>query len=110
MGDFDSFEAAIEKIKELDQDDEKYLEMLRQPILVDPDYPRRLEEELNQYVCHIFDQPLEKAYRRSRVYRPKFCDDYLANAVSEESLTFANLCKRLIQKITGKIRGLFGKK
>lgn len=110
VADFDSFEAAIERIKELDQDDEKYLEMLRQPILVDPDYPRRLEEELNQYICHIFDQPLEKAYRRSRVYRPKFCDEYLAGAVSRESLTFVNLCKRLLEKICGKLFAPFRKK
>lgn len=69
--DFDSFDAVIEKIKELDQDDEKYLKMLRQPILVDPEMPERLWQELEQFVCHIFDQPLEKAYRRPRVYMPK---------------------------------------
>ena len=44
--DYPSFDAVIEKIKELDQDDEKYLQMLRQPILVDPDYPRELEDAL----------------------------------------------------------------
>ena len=75
--------------------------MLRQPILVDPDYPRRLEEELNQYVCHIFDQPLEKAYRRSRVYSPKNCDDLLARMVDSDTLTMGNLIKRIIQKILG---------
>ena len=107
VADYESFEAAIERIKELDQDDEKYLEMLRQPILVDPDYPTKLEENLGAYICHIFDQPLEQAYRRSRVYRPKFCDDYLASSVNEESLTFVNLCKRLLSKLTGKIVSLF---
>lgn len=103
IADFESFDAAIEKIKELDQDDEKYLEMLRQPILVEPEYPQKLEEDLKRYICHIFDQPLEKAYRRSRVYRPKFCDDYLAGAVGSELLTFSNLCKRLLEKIKNKI-------
>lgn len=101
--DRDSFEEAIAKIMELDQDDKKYLEMLRQPILVDPDYPRKLEEELGNYVCHIFDQPLERAYRRSRVYWPKTCDDYLARAVDSESLTMANLVKRVFAKLTGKL-------
>ena len=59
MADYPSFDAAIEKIKELDQDDEKYLEMLNQPVLVDPTYPERLEKELGEFICHIFDQPVE---------------------------------------------------
>ncbi len=102
VADYESFEAAIERIIELDQDDEKYLQMLRQPILVNPDYPRQLEEDLCAYVCHIFEQPLEKAYRRSRVYHPKRFDDYLANVVHEETLTMKNLIQRILAKIKGK--------
>lgn len=97
--DYDSFEAVLEKIKELDQDDEKYLEMLRQPILVDPTYPRRLEEELGQYICHIFDQPLEKAYRRSRVYYPKWHDEFLAVAIKPSRF---DKMKAKIGKILGR--------
>lgn len=107
VADFDSFEAAIEKIIELDQDDEKYLEMLRQPILVDPDYPDRLEKELGEYVCHIFEQPLEQAYRRSRVYHPRRCDEYLSKAVGEDRLTAGYLLKLLAGKLIGKITGIF---
>lgn len=99
VADYESFDAAIEKIKELDQDDEKYLKMLRQPALVDPEYPQKLEKALGEYICHIFDQPLEKAYRRTRVYRPKDCDDYLARAVDSESLTMKNLILRVAGKI-----------
>ena len=103
VAEYDSFEAAIERIKELDQDDEKYLAMLRQPILVDPEYPAKLESALNEYVCHIFDQPLEKAYRRSRVFHPKRCDDYLASSVDGESLTARNLLCRLAEKLLRRI-------
>jgi len=70
----------VEKIKELDQDDEKYLAMLRQPILVDPDLPRRLDEELEKYILHIFEQPLEKAYRRCRAYYPQWQNEFLVKA------------------------------
>lgn len=80
VSDYDSFDAVVEKIKELDQDDEKYLAMLRQPVLVDPDLPRRLDEELEKYILHIFEQPLEKAYRRCRVYYPKWQDEFLEKA------------------------------
>ena len=108
VADFDSFEDAIARIKELVVDDEKYLQMLRQPILVDPDYPRKLEEAREQYICHIFDQPLENAYRRSRVYYPKRFDDYLATAVGSDDMTFAFLFRRIFEKIVQKIRAFGG--
>lgn len=104
VADFDSFEDAIARIIELDQDDEKYLQMLRQPILVDPEYPDRLEEALHGFVCNIFDQPLEKAYRRSRVYSPRNCDELLSRMVDSETLTFGNLIKRICQKILSKLK------
>lgn len=101
--DYESFDAVIERIRELDQNDEKYLEMLRQPILVDPEYPDRLEKELQGYICGIFDQPLDKAYRRSRVYCPKRYDDFLARAVDSETLTMKNLLQRMAGKLKGKL-------
>lgn len=103
VADYDSFEAAIEKIIELDQDDEKYLQMLSQPILVDPEYPEKLDAELKAFICHIFEQPLEKAYRRSRYLLPQFYDDYLSRAVDSESLTMANLLKRIGEKMLKKL-------
>ena len=106
VADYESFDAAIERIKELDQDDEKYLEMLRQPILVNPDYPRELEDALGKYVCHIFDQPLEQTYRRTRVYRPRDCDEYLARAVDSDSLTMKNLILRILKKVKEKTVGI----
>lgn len=102
-GDYPSFDAVIEKIKELDNDDEKYLEMLRQPILVDPDYPKRLEEELDKFLCAIVDQPLDQAYRRSRVYLPQWCNDFLARAVDSETLTMKNLIMRMLDKLKSKV-------
>ncbi len=81
VSDYESLDAVVESVKELDQDDEKYLNMLRQPILVDPDLPRKLDQELEQFILHIFEQPLEKAYRRCRVYYPKWQDEFLASAI-----------------------------
>lgn len=103
VADYPSFDEAIEKIKELDQNDEKYLEMLNQPILIDPMYPERLERELGRFVCHIFDQPVEQAYRRSRVYLPGRINDYLARSVDEETLTMKNLLSRMAGKVKNKL-------
>jgi len=105
--DYDSFDEVIEKIKELDQDDEKYLAMLRQPILVDPQKPQQLEEEFGRFICHIFDQPPEKAYRRSRVYYAKQMDDYMARAVDPDEISMGTLCKLMQKKIRRKAGSLF---
>ncbi|MGM9929618.1 MAG: glycosyltransferase family 10 domain-containing protein [Bacillus sp. (in: firmicutes)] len=66
ISDFSSFDAAIDYILEIDQDDQMYMEMLSEPVFIDLQYPLKLMEQLEQFLCHIFDQPLEKAYRRSR--------------------------------------------
>lgn len=79
--DYPSFDAVIERIKELDQDDEQYLQMLRQPILVDPAYPEKLDRQVQEFVLHIFQQPYAQAYRRCRVYYPQNHNDYLANCI-----------------------------
>ena len=94
--DYASFDDVIEKIKELDQDDEKYLEMLRQPILVDPEYPQRVYDEMEKFVCAIFDQPLDKAYRRSRVYMPSRYNEYLVTAADRERKQLKNRVKSLL--------------
>ncbi len=99
VADYESFDAVVEKIKELDQDDEKYLTMLRQPILVDADYPRRLDEELEKYILHIFEQPLEKAYRRCRVYYPKGQDEFLAGTAAQSKV---HILKQKLKKLLKK--------
>lgn len=105
LSDYESFDDAIARIIQLDQDDEAYIEMLSHPILVDSGYPARLEQELGEYVRHIFDQPLEQAYRRSRVYHPKVIDDYLSRVVDSETLTAKNLVERLSGKVRRVISG-----
>lgn len=99
VADYESFDAVVEKIKELDQDDEKYLAMLRQPILVDPDLPRRLDEELEKYILHIFEQPLEKAYRRCRAYYPQWQNEFLASAIRPD---LGRLLKKRIRQFLKK--------
>lgn len=86
--DYESFDAVIEKIKELDNDDEKYIEMLRQPIFNDPKFYDKKISDFEKFLCNIFDQPLEKAYRRSRVYSPKGFNEFLQTAISPKNLTF----------------------
>lgn len=96
--DYPDFESVLAKIKELDEDDEKYMEMLRQPIFVNPKFPEDTLAALEQYLCAIFDQPLEDAYRRSRVYTPGMINDYLSSIQPKKSL------KACFQKTVSKIK------
>lgn len=77
IADYDSWDDAIAKIIELDNDDEKYLEMLNKPVFVDRNYPERLDREYEQFLVHIFEQPKEKAYRRSRVYFARYYESFV---------------------------------
>lgn len=81
--DYASYEDILARIKELDEDDEAYLAMMREPIYNDPGCITRHYDELRTFIYHIFDQPLEDAYRRSRVYLPKHYDDMLYRVFRE---------------------------
>lgn len=63
------------------------MEMLNQPVYLDPQFPSKTLREAEKFVRHIFDQPLEQAYRRSRVYQPKQYNDYLEKLVREGKMT-----------------------
>lgn len=85
--DYPTFDAVIDRIKELDQDDEKYLEMLRQPIFNQADFPEKLLSNLEQFLLSIFEQSPEEAYRRSRVFWGKKYNDHLCQVSQTRWLT-----------------------
>lgn len=64
---FHSMEELIEKVKEIDQNEKKYLEMMKQPILLEnsPIYEMMKETYLEDFLLHIFEQEKSAAVRRS---------------------------------------------
>lgn len=96
--DYDSFDDVIDKIIELDNDDSKYLEMLRQPVFVDPEFASKTTDAIEDFIIAIFEQPLEKAYRRSRVYSAKIHDDFLKRANMREHNSIKEFAKRILSK------------
>jgi len=65
--DFPSLEAAVEYIKAVDSDDALYLQMLSEPWFPEGREPECLKgETFVRFLCNIFDQPHEAAYRRNR--------------------------------------------
>lgn len=58
----------VERVKYLDSHDEAYEKMLRAPAFKDPQYVETMQSEFEAFLFNIFDQPIEKAYRRNRYY------------------------------------------
>lgn len=98
-GSSEDFDEAIRRIIELDQNDDLYLRMLRKPVFKNENYAESFKNELNCFIHNIFDQPLNQAYRRSRVYAPKKHEAYiLCLKISRKNL----LLGRKIPDITDK--------
>jgi len=66
-------------VEEIDQDDEKYIEMLMQCPLHGYDYLSERYKELEEFLVHIFIQPPEVAGRRVKYY----CADTYENALKK---------------------------
>lgn len=65
---FKTFEEVIERVKEIDQNDELALQMLNESPFPGNKIPENLKEEtLERFLNTVFDEDLEKAFRR-----PKF--------------------------------------
>lgn len=111
--DYPDMEAVIQKIIELDSDDDKYMKMLRQPIFVDSNYYSNLMKAQEKFLLNIFEQPYEKAYRRSRVFISKNYNNYLSNVIlpSDIETSRAVSIKMLLSALRVKIKNkLLGKK
>lgn len=63
----ESLDEILDKIKELEENPEKYLEMVRQPILTEQSEIKQMlqPEYLENFLVHIFDQTPEQAIRRN---------------------------------------------
>lgn len=77
VSDFESMDEAIERIIQLDNDDELYIKMMREPIFLDPLFQQKLMNNLESFLVNIFEQSPKEAFRRSKVYIPKFHEDFL---------------------------------
>ena len=85
---FNNLQEIIEKVKEIDSDNDKYLAMLREPAFADTFPLNTVESDLEKFLYNIFDQKLENAQRRNNKYigflyerklrRGKVIDDIIA--------------------------------
>lgn len=69
VNDCESLDQVVDRVKEIDQNDELCLKYLATPALLDPDKFDREKQlkQLEKFICNIFSQEKEKAFRRNRV-------------------------------------------
>ena len=95
-------DAAIEMIKYLDNNDEAYLNMLSQPALVSTDIADQVYQEMEEFLKHIIEQPLEKAYRRPRYGFAWFKETRLE--IAARTATPIHKTKAFFKKILKRLR------
>ncbi len=95
------FDTALEKIQKLDNDDEAYLSMLKEPSFLDSNHEEIFDERLENFLLHIFNQPIEKAYRRGfGQWRYNLEKRYKKFQRARKTANrFANIFKTPIQKL-----------
>jgi hypothetical protein len=63
---YESLDDMLKAVKEIDNDDEKYQTMLKEPVITDENQMlEAYDRSFEIWIRNIMDQPLEKAYRRS---------------------------------------------
>lgn len=62
---FPSFEAVVQRVKEIDQDDNLYLQIINEPVLAEGFHYADTLSAFDGFLRNIFDQPLESAHRRT---------------------------------------------
>ncbi len=75
--DENNLDSLLEKIIELDQDDDKYMEMLMQQPFIQNDHIEIMNNQFEKFILHIVSQDYEKAFRRVRNYIPLYHDNCL---------------------------------
>lgn len=118
INDFNRLEDVLKKVIELDTNDDLYLEMLNQPIFVQDNYAEEKIIGIEQFVKNIFDQPIDKAYRRSRSHRPMMYEQHLMEVKGLEKEYYdgkfnsiqwvTNVLSQKMQRMPSHIRKKFG--
>jgi len=64
VNDYETLEKAVERVIEIDSNDDLYHSILEEPLFSDNDHEEMFNKNLEVFLKNIFDQPYELAYRR----------------------------------------------
>ena len=92
---YDTIKEAIDKVIEIDKNDDLFIEMLCQYRYNNPNYDREMYHNLKEYLYSILDQDYDKAFRRPRFYRAGWHETYL----KEYNKYMTKLTHRALKKL-----------
>lgn len=96
--DFNSFEEVVERVKEIDNDDELYIKMLMEHKFVTETYLDELYESLKQFLWRIFKSDKDDAYRRLRCYIAREHNENLKSFNSFHGSKLYRIHRKLVNK------------
>ena len=121
--DFDTVEDLVDRVIEIDSNDELFIQRLMEPKFNSPDHLEKMHSGLEDFLVSIFSQEPDQAYRRMRHYiqgtREARIKEYkklhewmFYNAFSRDWAlkTIAGDVKRAVQKKTRAIKGKTARK
>lgn len=97
---YENLNEVLEKISEIDNDDEKYLEMVNQPIFKDQDYYMKQKRLLEKFLYNIFEKDIKDAKRvefNKNYYSYKFYLKYfVVNWIYDLQLNIKKIIRRKV--------------
>lgn len=100
VSDYDSYEDVVNKIIELDNNDDAYLNMLNVSPIINPQFILEMNNNICSFFKNIFDQPVEKAIRRSNYLMEKKFTNAVTNIVRyKRAISLLSLPHRFVAKI-----------
>lgn len=93
--DYPSVDAVVQRVKELDKDEDAYIAMLREPALLNPDeYSIALQmDRMADFMQQIVEQPLDKAQRYNREFWGQRYRDRERSLIIRSKKTLKDLLK-----------------
>lgn len=107
---YDSFEEVLNKVIDIDQDDNAYLEMIKQPIYKNSSLAKQYSEEsIIKFLRHIFDQDLEQARRRCKYYFAQRYEQDMRKLIKYSLYDLRNKHGKISRKIMKRLTGTYQK-
>ncbi len=99
--DYNDYGSLVDRVREIDCDDELYVKMLTESPLIRDDYAIAMHNQLREFLYHIFDQDLSQAKRRvdsviSRYYMKNY-KQYMT--ISKYYTSSFNLYKNILKSL-----------
>lgn len=102
LDDENNLDTLLERIVELDQNDDKYIEMLMQQPFLQNDHIETMNNQFAEFILNIVTQDYEKAFRRVREYLPLYhnnCKKDYQNKKDELKNIKSQKSYRILKKI-----------